>query len=84
MTKEVLCVVTVLLSHQIDKVESLHSPNDGQHEFLGNNVLLRLLRDIISRYAPVRRAMKFQSEPTLVSSHKSLTFIFLVRLENGQ
>jgi hypothetical protein len=28
--------------------------------------------------------MKFQSEPTLVPSHKSLKFIFIVSLENGQ
>jgi hypothetical protein len=33
MTEEVPCVVAVLLSHQIDDVESIDSPNKGQHEF---------------------------------------------------
>jgi hypothetical protein len=84
MTNEVLCVVTVLPSHQVDNVESIDSPSNGQHEFWGPDLLLRLLRDFISRYAPFRRMMKFQSEPTLFPSPKSLKFIFLVSLENGQ
>jgi hypothetical protein len=33
ITKEVLCVVTVLISHQINEVESIDSPNNDQHEF---------------------------------------------------
>jgi hypothetical protein len=49
MTKEVLCVVTVLLNHQIDDVESINSPNSGQHELLGPDLLLHLLSEIISR-----------------------------------
>jgi hypothetical protein len=49
MTKEVLCVVTVLLSHQIDDVESTDSLNNDEHEFLGPNLLLHLLSDVISR-----------------------------------
>jgi hypothetical protein len=65
-------------------VESINSPNNVQHEFLFPDLLLHLLRDIISWYSPFRRVMKFQSEPTLVPSHQSLTFIFLVSLENGQ
>jgi hypothetical protein len=84
MTKEVLCVVTVLLSHQIDDVESINPPNNSQHEFLGPDLLLHLLRDIISRYAPFLRMMELQSELTLVPSHKYLKFIFLVSLENRQ
>jgi hypothetical protein len=83
LTKEVLCVVMMPLSHQIDDVESIDSINNGQHEFLGPDLLLRFLRDIISQYAPFRRMTKFQSEPTLVRSHKSLKFIFFVALENG-
>jgi hypothetical protein len=35
MIKEVLCVVTVPLSHQIDDVESIGSPNHDQSELLG-------------------------------------------------
>jgi hypothetical protein len=84
MTEDVLYIVTLLLSHQIDDTESIDSPNNSQYEFLGPDLLLRLGRDIISRYAPFRRMMKFQSEPTLVPSHKSLKFIVLVSLENGQ
>jgi hypothetical protein len=84
LTKKVLCVVTALFSHQIDDVESIDFPNNGQHEPLGPDLLLHVLRDIISRCAPFRRVMKFQSEPTLVHGHKSLKFIFLVGLENGQ
>jgi hypothetical protein len=60
MTQEVLCVVTVLLSHQIDDVESIDSPHNGQDEFLCPNLLLDLLRDIISRYVPFRKIVKFQ------------------------
>jgi hypothetical protein len=76
VTKEVLCVVTVLFSHHIDDVESIDSPNNGQYEFLGPGLLLHLLSNIISQYAPFSRMVKFQSEPTLVSSHKSLKFPF--------
>jgi hypothetical protein len=78
-TKEVLWVLTVLLSHQIDSVESIDSPNYGQQEFLGPDLLLHLLRDTISRYAPFRRVMKFQGESTLVPRHKSLKFIYFSR-----
>jgi hypothetical protein len=84
MIKKVLCAVTVLLSHQTDDVKPIDFPNNGQHEFLGPDLLFRCLRDIISRYAPFRRMMKFQSEPTVVASRKSLKFIFLVSRENGQ
>jgi hypothetical protein len=84
MTKEVLCAVFVLPSHQIDDVESIDSPNNGQHEFLSPDLSLHLLRDILSRYVPFRRMLKFQSEPTFVRSHKSVKFIFLVSHENGQ
>jgi hypothetical protein len=83
MTKEVLYIVIVLFSYQIDDVESIDSLNNDQHEFLGPDLLLDLLRDIVSRYAPFHRMMKFQSELTLVPSQKSLQFIFLVSLENG-
>jgi hypothetical protein len=76
MTKEVLAIVTVLLSHQIDDIESIDSPNNGQHECLGSDSLFHLLRDIILRYTAFRKIMKFQSEPTLVPSHKSLKCIF--------
>jgi hypothetical protein len=65
-------------------LESIDSPNNGQHEFFGPDLLLHLLRDTISRGASFRRMMKFQSEPTLVPSHKSLKFIALVNLENRQ
>jgi hypothetical protein len=84
MAKEALCVVIVLVSHHIDDVESIDSPNTGQHEILGPDLLHHTLKDIISRYALFRRIVKFQSEPTLVPSHKTLKFIFLVSLENGQ
>jgi hypothetical protein len=84
MTEEILWAVIVLLNHQTDDVECIDSPNNDQHEFLGPDLLLRLLKDIISRYALFRKMKKFQSEPTLVPSHKYLKFIFLVRLENGQ
>jgi hypothetical protein len=69
MAHEVLWVVTVLLSHQINDVESVDASNNDQYEFFGADLLLHLLRDIGSRYAPFRRMMKFQSEPTLVPSH---------------
>jgi hypothetical protein len=84
VTKEVLRVVTVLLSHQIDNVECIDSPSDHQREFSGPGLLLHLLRDVISRYAPFRSMMEFQSEPALVPSHKSVKYIFLISLENGQ
>jgi hypothetical protein len=74
--KEVLCVVSVLFSHQIDDVEFIDSPNNSQREILGPDLLFHLLKDIISRYVPFRRMMKFHSEPTLVPSHKSLKLIF--------
>jgi hypothetical protein len=74
MTEEVPCVVAVLLSSQIDDVESIDYPNNGQHGFLLPDLLLHLLKDIISRYGPFRRIMKFQSEPTLVPRHKSFIF----------
>jgi hypothetical protein len=51
MTKKVLCVVIVLLSHQINDMESIDSPNNGQHEFLDPDLLLHVLRDVISRCA---------------------------------
>jgi hypothetical protein len=84
MTREALCIVIVLLSHQIDNAESIDSPNNGQYELLDLDSLLQLLRGIISRYTPLRRMIKVQSEPTLVPSHKSLNLVFLVSLENGQ
>jgi hypothetical protein len=83
MAKEVLYGVIVLLSRQFDDLESIDSPNDGQHELLGPDLLLHRLKNIISRYAPFRGIMKVQSEPILVSSHKSFQFIFLLSLENG-
>jgi hypothetical protein len=43
-----MCVVTVLLNHQIDDVESMDSANNGQHEFLGPDLLFHLWRNIIS------------------------------------
>jgi hypothetical protein len=84
MAKKVLCIVTVLLSHQTNDVESINFPNDAQHESLAPDFLLHFLRDIISRYTPFRVKMKFQSESTLIPSHKSLKFIFLLSLENGK
>jgi hypothetical protein len=84
MLKEILYVVTVLLSHQIDDVEFIDSPNNGQHELLGLDLLLHLLRDIISPYAPFCRMMKLQNESTLAPSHKSLKFIVFVSLEDVQ
>jgi hypothetical protein len=33
MTKEVLCVATVLLSRQIDDAGSIDSANNGRHDF---------------------------------------------------
>jgi hypothetical protein len=72
MTKELLCVVTVSLSHEIDEVESIDPPDNGQHKFWGPDLSLHLVTDIILRHAPFRRMMKFQSEPTLVPSHKFL------------
>jgi hypothetical protein len=41
-------VIIVLLSHQTDNVESINSPNNSRHEFLGSDLLFHLLRDIIS------------------------------------
>jgi hypothetical protein len=84
MTNEVLCVVTVLLSHQIEGRESIDSPNNSQHEFLDPDLLFHLLRDITSRSALFRQMMKLQSESALVPSQKSFNFIFLVSLENVQ
>jgi hypothetical protein len=48
MTMEVRAVITVLLSSQVHDVESINSPNNVQHEFLFPDLLLHLLRDIIS------------------------------------
>jgi hypothetical protein len=84
MTEEALYVATVPASHQADDVESGDFPNNSQHEFLGPDLLLDLLRNIISPYAPFRRMMKFQCEPTLVPSHRSVKFIFLLGLEDTQ
>jgi hypothetical protein len=84
MIKEVLCAVTVPLSHQTDDVESIESPSDGQYEFLGPDLSFHLLIDIISRCDPSRRMKKSQSKPILIPSHKSLNFIFLMSLENWQ
>jgi hypothetical protein len=50
VTVEVLCGITVLLSHQIDHVKSVSSVNNGQDEFLGNNLLSSLLKDIVAAY----------------------------------
>jgi hypothetical protein len=84
MIKEVLCAVTMLLSHHINAVESIDSRKNSQHEFLGPDLLFDLLRDIISRYARFLRMMKFQSEPTPIPSRKTLKLIFLVNFETGQ
>jgi hypothetical protein len=83
MTRKALRVATMLLSHQINEVESTDSPNNDQHEFLGPDSVLHLLGYITSRYAPFRGMMKFQNEPPFVPSHMSLKFIFLVNPENG-
>jgi hypothetical protein len=84
MTKEVLCVAAVLLSHQIEDVESIDSPDNGPHAMLGLDLLLHLWRDIISQSAPFHRTKKFQTESTLLPHHKSLKFTFLVSLKNRQ
>jgi hypothetical protein len=76
ITKKVLRIVVVLLSHQTEDTESTGSPNNGQHEFLDLDLLLHLVRHIILRYSPFRRMMKFQSESAPVPNHKSLKFIF--------
>jgi hypothetical protein len=74
--KEVKCVVTVVLSHQIDDVESIDSPSNGQDEFLGPDVLLHLLRDIISRCAAFRRMMT-SSVRTRLGVQKVMITVFL-------
>jgi hypothetical protein len=74
MTQEVPCVVTGLLSHQINNLESISSPNNGQHEFLGPDLLFHLLGDIISQYAPFRRKTEFQSESTPQSPNVEIYF----------
>jgi hypothetical protein len=58
-TQKTLRVVAVLPSHQVDDVKSIDSPNNGQYEILGTDLLLYLLRDIISRYVHFCRMMKF-------------------------
>jgi hypothetical protein len=49
IAEEVVCVVIVLLSHQIDNVKSIDSPNNGQYEFLCPDLLLNLLRDLVAQ-----------------------------------
>jgi hypothetical protein len=60
MTRELLYIVTVLLSHRIDDVKSIDFQHNAQHGFLGPDLLLHLLRDLISRYAPFHIITKFQ------------------------
>jgi hypothetical protein len=66
----VMSVVTVLLSHQIDDMKSVSSPNDDQHELSDIDLSVELLRDIVARYGSFRRMMKFQSKATLVANEK--------------
>jgi hypothetical protein len=49
IAKEVIRVLTVLLSHQIDDVKFIDSPNNDQHELLCPDLLLDFLMDLIAR-----------------------------------
>jgi hypothetical protein len=75
IAREVMCLVTVLFSHQISDVVSIDSPNNGQHDISCADLLLDFLRDISARYASFHRMMKFQSKPTLIASDKSSNFL---------
>jgi hypothetical protein len=78
ITEEALCVRTVLLRHRTDDVKSISSSNSDQHELLGDDLLLGLLRDVLAGHAPFRGVTKFQSKSTRVPSSKSSKFIFLL------
>jgi hypothetical protein len=68
-----------------DEIEDAISDDEKTQAFReGPDLLLHLLRDTISRYAPFRKMMNFQSELTLVPSQKSLKFMYLVSLEGAQ
>jgi hypothetical protein len=44
----VMSVVTKLLSHQIDNVKSIDSPNNGPHELSWRNSLPNLFRGVVA------------------------------------
>jgi hypothetical protein len=44
-------VVTVLLSHRIDDMKSISSPNDDQYELSATNLSVELLTEIVVRYS---------------------------------
>jgi hypothetical protein len=84
IAKEVISVVIVLLSHQIDGMKSIEIPKDGQHELLCPDVLLYFLRDPVVRCTLSHRMMKYRREPTPIAGEKSSKFTFLVGFEDGQ
>jgi hypothetical protein len=47
IVKEIVNVVTLLLSHRIDKVKSIDSPNDSQHELFSPDMVFDFMRDLI-------------------------------------
>jgi hypothetical protein len=76
IVQQVISAVIVLLSHQIDDVKSINSPNKGQHELFCNHLLFNVMRDCVARSASFCRMMKFQSEPTFITSNKPSNYIF--------
>jgi hypothetical protein len=84
LVKEVLCVVTVLLSHRIDDVTTNNFPNNNQHKLLSRDSLFDPLKDITARHALFRGMVKFQNKPTLIPSDKSLKFTFVMGFKNGR
>jgi hypothetical protein len=59
MLEKVLGIKTVPVRHQIDDVESVKSPKNGQHKLSCPDCLFHLLKDLIARYAPFRRMLEF-------------------------
>jgi hypothetical protein len=47
IAKDAMIAVTVLLSHTIDDMKSIDSPNYGQHQFFCTNLLLDFSTDIV-------------------------------------
>jgi phage-related holin len=47
IVKEIVSVVSMLLSHWIDKVKSIDPPNNSQHELFSPDSVLDFMRDLV-------------------------------------
>jgi hypothetical protein len=83
IAEEVGSVAIALLSHPIDNMKSIDSPNGGQHELLCPDSLLDRLRDLVALHFRKCRNSKVNQLSVFVTNLRNLRFSWASRMASN-